>query len=173
VGNGIELETSDASTTATFAVIKVLGSQAAEDLGLVPPGQDQSNPATVGVGIETITGRDVHPLEVKGIFNSLIRLRTALEGDNLLQIDRAIELLDEATLGLNFSRAELGARQQALDILQARQDSERTNLESALSVEIDVDFVEVVSELTARQTAYQASLQLAGRTFQLTLLDYL
>ncbi len=58
-------------------------------------------------------------------------------------------------------------------MLQTRQDSERINLEGALSLEIDVDFVEVVSELTARQTAYQASLQLAGRTFQLTLLDYL
>jgi flagellar hook-associated protein 3 FlgL len=60
-GNGIELTTTDASTTAPFAVFKVLGSQAADDLGLVPVGQDQSAPATVGVGVETITGRDVTP----------------------------------------------------------------------------------------------------------------
>jgi flagellar hook-associated protein 3 FlgL len=112
-------------------------------------------------------------LEVKGVFNALIRLRQALEDEDLLQIQRGIDLLDDSALNLNFARAELGARAQGLDVLQNRQGSERVNLESALSGEIDTDFVEVVSELTARQTAYQASLQLAGRTLQLTLLDFL
>jgi flagellar hook-associated protein 3 FlgL len=172
-GNGIELTTTDASVAAPFAVLKIFDSQAAEDLGLVPVGQNQSNPATVGPGVETITGRDVNPREVKGVFNALIRLRDALLEEDVLQIDRSIELLDDAALGLNFARAELGARQQALDVLQVRQDDERVNLDEALSLEIDADFVEVVSELTSRQTAYQANLQLAGRTLQLTLLDYL
>lgn len=172
-GNGIELETSDPSTTAQFAVIKVLNSQAAEDLGLVPIGQSQSNPPVAGGGVETITGRDVGTLEVAGVFTSLVRLQTALHNDDDLQIDRSIESLDDSSLGLNFARAELGARQQVLDVLQTRQAGEKTNLESALSNEIDTDFAATVSQLTARQAAYQASLQLTGRTFQLTLLDYL
>jgi flagellar hook-associated protein 3 FlgL len=172
-GNGIELVTNDPSTNATFAVLKVGGSQAAEDLGLIPPGEDISAPATVAGATEVITGRDVHPAEAKGVFNALIRLRDALRGDDVLQIGRAIELLDDGVQGMNFARAELGARQQGLDVLQTRLDSEQINLEDSLSKEIDVDFVEVVSEMTARQAAFQASLQLAGKTFQLTLLDYL
>lgn len=172
-GNGIELTTSDTSTNAAFAVIKVLGTQAAEDLGLVPIGENQSSPAVAGGGVETITGRDVNPREVKGVFNSLVRLRQALQVDDLLQIDRSIELLDEAVLGMNFARAELGARQQALDLLQVRQDGERISLEGSLSEEIEIDFVDAVSELTARQAAFQASLQLSGRVLQITLLDYL
>jgi hypothetical protein len=37
----------------------------------------------------------------------------------------------------------------------------------------DVDLATTISELTARQAALQASLQLIGRTTQLTLLDYI
>jgi flagellin-like hook-associated protein FlgL len=127
----------------------------------------------VAGGTETITGRDVRPHEAKGIFNALVRLRDALHNNDLLEIGRSVELLDDSVVDLNFARAELGARQQGLDVLKARLDSEQINLEESLSLEIDTDFVEVVSELTARQAAFQASLQLAGRTFQLTLLDYL
>src|SRR5690606_25408133 len=117
------------------------------------------NPASFGGGVEIITGRDVHPLETSSVFNALVRMRQALLDEDLLQLDRSIQLLDEAFLNLNFSRADLGARQQALDVLQTRQESEKIHLETALSEEIDVDFVAAVSELTARQTAYQASLQ--------------
>jgi flagellar hook-associated protein 3 FlgL len=173
VGNGIELTTTDTSTNATFAVLKIHDSQAAEDLGLVPVGERESAPAVIAGGTETITGRDVRPFEAKGIFNALVRLRDALHNNDILQVGRAVELLDDSVLDLNFARAELGARQQGLDVLQTRLDSEHINLEDSLSKEIDTDFVEVVSELTARQAAFQASLQLAGKTFQLTLLDYL
>ena len=172
-GNGLELVTTDVSVTAQFAVLEVGGSQAAEDLGLIPKGQDTSAPPVVAGGTETISGRDVNPREAKGVFNSLIRLRDALRNDDLLQIGRAMELLDASVLDMNFSRAELGARQQGLDVLKVRLDSEQINLEESLSLEIEVDFVEAVSEMTARQAAFQASLQLAGKTFQLTLLDYL
>jgi flagellar hook-associated protein 3 FlgL len=173
VGNGIELVTNDPSTNAQFAVLKINGSQAAVDLGLIPMGQETSAPPVVVGATEVITGRDVHPAEAKGIFNALVRLRDALRTNDVLQIGRSVELLDDAVLDLNFSRAELGARQQGLDVLQARLENEQINLEESLSKEIDVDFVEVVSELTSRQAAFQASLQLAGKTFQLTLLDYL
>ncbi|MEX0585116.1 MAG: flagellin, partial [Pirellulales bacterium] len=172
-GNGIELLTSDTSTAAQFAVLKVHGSQTAEDLGLIPKGQDTSAAPVVAGGVETITGRDVNPLEAKGVFNSLIRLRDALRNDDLLQISRSVELLDDAVLDLNFARAELGARQQGLDVLSSRLESEQINLEDVLSQEIDVDFVDAVSQLTARQASFQASLQLAAKTFNLTLLDYL
>jgi flagellin-like hook-associated protein FlgL len=58
-------------------------------------------------------------------------------------------------------------------LLSVRLEDEKISLESTLSLEIDADFVDVVSQLTARQAAFEASLQLIGRTFQLTLLDYL
>jgi flagellin-like hook-associated protein FlgL len=38
---------------------------------------------------------------------------------------------------------------------------------------MDVDIVEAISNLTIQQTAYQASLQMIGQSFQLTLLNFL
>jgi flagellar hook-associated protein 3 FlgL len=173
VGNGLELMTTDTSTTASFAVLKVQGSQAAEDLGLIPKGAQSSDPATASGGAEAISGRDVAPLEVAGVFTSLARLSDALRSNDLLGIERALGVLDASVLELNFARAELGARQQGLDLLSVRLEDEKISLESTLSLEIDADFVDVVSQLTARQAAFEASLELIGRTFQLTLLDYL
>ncbi len=63
--------------------------------------------------------------------------------------------------------------QQGLDAVGARLDDEGVELQRALSDEIDADLLEAISNMTARQAALQASLQLTSRVFQLTLLDYL
>jgi flagellar hook-associated protein 3 FlgL len=74
---------------------------------------------------------------------------------------------------LNYTRADLGAREQGLQIVQDHLSSEDIDLQSALSQNHDVDFVQVVSDLTARQTAYQASLMSLGKIMQMSLLNYL
>jgi len=173
VGNGIELITSDTATTAQFAVLRDPASFAANALGLVPEGQDQSGPPTVGGGTETITGRDVNPQEVAGVFTALIRLRDALRGNNSQDIERSISLLDDSALQLNFSRAELGARQQGLEVLDQRLTDEKISLKQALSNEIDTDLAAAISNFTARQAAFQASLQTSSRILQTSLLDFL
>lgn len=172
-GNGIELVTADNATTAPFEVRRVGGSLAGEQLGLLPIGQDQSPPPSVVGGLDALTGRDVNPLEVAGVFTALTRLRDALENNDGLALGRAVELLDEASLQLTFSRSELGARQQTLDVMRTRLETEEIELKGTLSDEIDADLAEVISEFLMRQAALQASLQTLAQTFRLTLLDYL
>ena len=60
----------------------------------------------------TLDGSDVNKKETDGIFTALIRLKQALENNDTAGIQRAVGLLDNATQQLNFSHAELGARQQ-------------------------------------------------------------
>jgi flagellin-like hook-associated protein FlgL len=122
---------------------------------------------------EQLTGRDVNPQEVQGVFTALLRLREALLADDVEGISRAIEILDEAQADLNFARAELGARRQGLDIATTRLEDEEVELRKNLSDEIDTDLVEAISELSARQVAYEAALRALGSTLQLTLLDFL
>lgn len=122
---------------------------------------------------EVLTGTDVNSCETEGIFTALLRIQHALETNDTWEVERAMELLDSSKTDMNFSRAELGAREQGLDTLANRLDSEDTNLKQALSLEYDSDFVAVVSELTGRQTALQASLQAMAQITKLTLLDYL
>jgi flagellin-like hook-associated protein FlgL len=172
-GNGIQLLTDGVATEATFAVVRRNASFAATHLGLVPDGQDASNPAAVNGPTESITGLDVNPLEAKGVFTALIRLRDALRENNQQEIARSVELLDEARLSVDFSRAEIGARQQGLDTLFGRLETEEIELRETLSLEIETDLVSAISEYTARQAAFQASLQTAGQLLQLTLLDFL
>ena len=128
---------------------------------------------TTGGTAEILTGTDTHTLEVRGLFNTLIRLQDALLAQNTVEIERAIQLLDEDLDRLAFSRAELGARQQALDVMQPRLEDEEVELRRVLSDEIDVDLVEAISNLTARQAAFEATLRVIAQTFQLSLLDFL
>ncbi len=121
----------------------------------------------------TMTGTDVNPREVEGVFTALVRLRDALRANDVLGIERAIDVLDTGATAVNFSRAELGARQKSLDVLQSRLGVEEVDLQASLSLEIDVDITEAISNFTARQASYQASLQTAAQTLRISLLDYL
>jgi len=172
-GNGIELVTSDAAITAQFAVLRENFSNAGWDLGLIPRNLDISSAPVVAGGTETITGADVNPLETEGVFNSLIRIRDSLRTDNLLELERSIDSLDEGTEHINYVRGEIGARQQSLDVLGIRLGDEEIELKSALSEEIEVDLAEAISNLVSRQAAYEASLAMAGQLSQLTLMDFL
>jgi len=57
--------------------------------------------------------------------------------------------------------------------MQTRLDSEEIDLQTAISNDYDADLVQVISDLTGRQIAFQASLQSSAAIFQMTLLDYL
>jgi flagellar hook-associated protein 3 len=126
-----------------------------------------------GGAAATLTGRDVNPQEVSGVFTALMRLRSALSNNDTAGIQRAVGLLDDAAFKINFARADSGARQQGLDVLKQRLDTENTQLRQALSDDIDADFTQVITDLTGRQTSFQAALQATSQTFKLTLLDYL
>ncbi len=144
----------------------------------LPTGSDGSGlvaatAATLAGGTQTLTGADVNPLETEGLLTALLRLQSALEVDDIEEAHRAIDLLDQEVVSLNFSRAELGARQQGLDIMQMRLEDENVNLRTSLSEDFDVDMVEAISEFTGRQIAMEASLRTSAAILQMTLLNYL
>lgn len=173
VGNGIELVTSDASTTAPFRVERANASFAANDLGLIPVGQDNSNAPVVSGGSETITGRDTNSLEVNGVFTSLFRLRDALRSNDQREIERSAALLDDSLEDVNFARSALGAQQQSIDLLVTRSEDEVIELKSVLSEEIEADLPAAISEFAARQASYEATLRTTAQIAQLTLLNFL
>ncbi len=134
-----------------------------------------SGPAgtTSGGVAESLQSSDVNPIEVKGVFNTLVKLADALYAQDDAQVERTMALLLEDLDRLGYGRAEMGLRGQFLDTVQARLDDETVQLRTTLSGEIDSDLVEAISQLTIKQTSMQASLQLIGRTFQLSLLDFI
>ena len=121
----------------------------------------------------TLTGAEVNPLEVSGVFNSLLRLYDAVAADDLGGIERAVALMDEDFERANFARAEIGARGRSLETLSDQLEDEEVQLRSTLSDEIDTDLADAIAQLTAQQAALEATLRLTAQTFQLSLFDFL
>ena len=144
------------------------GSEAAEYLGLIPEGAT----TVTGAG-GTISGTDRNYLESSSVFTTLIRLRDALTANDINAISRGVADIDADIERVTSARADVGARAKALDVSIENLEDEDVQLRSALSEEIEVDLVEAISNLTARQVSLQASLQAMAQTMQLTLLNYL
>jgi flagellin-like hook-associated protein FlgL len=170
VGNGIELI--DNGTGGNLSIERLNNSQAATDLGLLAADQNRRT-GSGATPTQTLSGTDTNQQEVNSVYNALLRMREALRTNNQVEIGRAFGLIDEGNQSINFGRAEIGARQQGLDTLQTRLEDEELELQTTLSNEIDTDLASAISEMTKRQAAMQASLQLMGQTARLTLLDYL
>ena len=172
VGNGIELVDNSVGS-GHLTVTRTNGSLAAIDLGLVPPGEESSSSSTSGAAPDLLTGADVNPQETLGLFTALLRLQSGLLSSDNEEIQRAVGMLDEQTTRMNFARAELGARQQGLDVLKTRLEDENTELQSTLSTDYDADITEVVTNLSAAQVALEASYRAIAQMVQVTLLNYL
>ncbi len=93
---------------------------------------------------ETLQGADVNAQQSQGVFTALVRLRNALTVGDVAKINQSLDLLDNATVNLNFTHAELGAREQSLDALSSRLDSEQIDLQAAFSQETDIDLSKAI-----------------------------
>ncbi|MGI8978888.1 MAG: hypothetical protein ACR2FY_06655 [Pirellulaceae bacterium] len=177
----IDLDASATTTNTIIAAIQSDGTFAAALDATADPTNDGSGiPAATGtVGTTSggasavLTGSEINPQEVEGVFNSLLRLSAALEANNQADIERAMALLDEDFDRINFSRAEIGFRGRNLEALQIRIADETNQVQGALSQEIDTDYASAISSLTSRQAALEASLRLSAQLSQLTLLNFL
>ncbi|MGN6545017.1 MAG: hypothetical protein ACTHK7_08200, partial [Aureliella sp.] len=148
------------------------GSQAAWGLGLVPQGQSGASGTTVGTD-SVISGLDVSGVEVEGTFTTLIRLEDAIANGRTNDMERLVNSLDTDIGRLSLSRSVVGTRQQTVEGLQSRNDEQKIQLKDVESNEIEADLAEVISQLSSRQAAFQASLQLIGQSNQMSLFNFL
>jgi len=157
----------DAQFSATLDTTADPGNDGSGNLAATAP------VAFSGGASESLAGQDVNPSEAPGVFTALLRLRDALLANDVPAITRAIDILDQASTTLNFARADLGAREQGLDVLSNRLDDEQVELKDNLSQESEIDLAEAISELTARQASLEAALRTLAQTVNLTLLNFL
>lgn len=166
-GNGVELV--DVSGGAgELSVTRIDASQAAEYLGLLDKDQTTRTSAT---GI--LTGADRNSVENDSVFNTLIRLRDALADNDLPAIERAAAKLDEDIERVTFAQADVGTRFKNLELSKFNLQEEEIQVRAALSEEVDVDLVEAISAMTARQISLEASLRATANILQLSLLNFI
>lgn len=169
-GNGIVL--SAPAGTQPMEIKNAGGSQAAWALGLVPLDAEKSVGVTSGLQT-TISGRDVSGVEVEGVFNSLIRMRQAIEQGRTQDMGRITAALDQDVQRMSMSRGLVGTRQQSIERTKDLSADQQIQLKQIESNELDADLASVISEMTARQASLQASLQLMGSASKLTLFNYI
>ena len=99
------------------------------------------------------------------MFNTLLRLQQALPTDDQPDIQRTTALLDQDTSRVSLAQSELGVREQGLATTRANLQTNSTTLQGQLSQNLDVDLTQAISDLTSRQTAFQAALQTTGASF--------
>jgi flagellar hook-associated protein 3 FlgL len=106
-------------------------------------------------------------------FSVLIRLRDALQTNDVEGIQEELVNLDTVYQRMATEAAEIGAKMNTLEMKRnILSDTELTTTERLSSLE-DIDIVKAFTDLTMKQSAYQAALTAAAKVTQLSLADYL
>ncbi len=168
--NGLILSALDGGQP--LSVSNVGGSQAAWGLGLVAHGASSSTGTFNGVN-SVIRGADVSGVQVEGVFSSLSRLRTAITGNRQEDLPGIVDALDADLQRLSLARSVVGARQQSIESIKSSSAEQQTRLKEIESNELDADLAQTIAELSGRQAALEASLQMMGQITKLTLFNYI
>ncbi|QBG47415.1 flagellar hook-associated protein 3 [Verrucomicrobia bacterium S94] len=106
-------------------------------------------------------------------FAPLIEMRDALlAGENPAGTTLQTRI-DEAAEQVIVGRASVGAYLEHLSFVNEIRSNQEVSLMENISDIADVDLAQAVSELTEKQTAYQAALAMATKTVDLSLLNYI
>jgi flagellar hook-associated protein 3 FlgL len=88
-------------------------------------------------------------------------------------IQAALPALQAAQDQILAARGDVGARMNRVQTASDNLDSMKISLKKIISAKQDVDILQVTSDLTTQQTAFQVALSASAKTSQLSLLDYL
>lgn len=170
VGNGLQLKAPPGANPLTIR--QPGASDAGIRLGWIPEGSNQAEATVVG-SVDTIIGRDFAPRDAGGTLDTLLRLqRAVLEGDQpeLARLQQRLDLdLDRASR----TRGRVGVWASHLEQLKTVAEDRVVRLQGQLSDELDADLATVISDLSQRQLALEASMRIIGQTAQLTVLNFL
>ena len=138
-------------------------------------GDDGGFPIIVsdGVTLDTaVSGKQAFASTVDPVL-VLTDLIKGLEDNDPTAISGQLDALDQSQAQIVNERADVGARLNRLDATETHLDGFKTNIQQMLSDTEDLDFTKAVTDLTAQQSAFQASLASASKIIQPSLLDYL
>lgn len=108
------------------------------------------------------------------IFEIIDNFIADLQAGNISDISNTVlGQVDRATDNIINIYSEIGSRINRLEMTKTQHQNNQLSIQTMLSNIEDIDITEVVMELKKADSIYQASLQVAGKVFPQTLLDYL
>jgi flagellar hook-associated protein 3 FlgL len=163
VGNGISITDNDGSSTGPLTVETNAISTA---LGIA--GTQSSTDPT-----QPLVGTNVNPIQANGIFNLLTQLQSALSTSSNTELSQLQPLLQQELNNFGVVQANVGSQQQMISGLQSELTTQQTNVQSALSDQMNVNMASALTQLTQLQTSLQATLQSTASTMQMSIYNYL
>jgi flagellar hook-associated protein 3 FlgL len=163
----------DQSTTAPFAAS---GTGASLDYTTTTPSGTRS--VQIGEGQSMQIAHDGSQILLNtGVLDAVKALGRALDQASPTYgstgITAAMSSIDSAFTSVQNLVGDVGAKSRQLEMAQQNVDAYRTNLTVFKSNLEDVEVEQAITELTSRQTAYQAALLSTTKVLGLTLTDYL
>jgi flagellar hook-associated protein 3 FlgL len=142
------------------------------------PGQVGTYQGDHGVSLARIGPASTLQVNVAGdsVFQPAIDALTQLKNDlmNGTGVQQStIGQIATALQAVSTVRASVGARANRLDQAKSGQQALQTSNQALLSQLEDADMPSAITELTKRQTTYQATLAVTAKVMQTSLLDYL
>jgi flagellar hook-associated protein 3 FlgL len=107
------------------------------------------------------------------IIGDLDTLATALTTNNVSGIQGTLPVFQDAQNQILALRGDVGARMNRVQNASDNLDSMKLSLNKVISAKQDADILQVTSDLTTQQNAFQVALAASAKTSQLSLLDYL
>ncbi|WP_066175600.1 flagellar hook-associated protein FlgL [Bacillus marinisedimentorum] len=134
-------------------------------------GPDVNIEVSKGVRIPVnIDGDQVFPA---GLFTDLQKLEGTLNGTAAGDVGSFLSTLDGHMDNIVASRAEMGARYNRVELIEARVDEQEVIANRILSDNEDADIERVITELKTQESIHRAALGVGSRIMQPTLLDFL
>jgi flagellar hook-associated protein 3 FlgL len=161
VGNGVSILDNSGTGPLTIA-----GNDTSLALGIAGT-ESGADPAVA------LTGEDVNPQESDGLLSLLTSLEQALRIGDDAELTKLNEQVDAEADRFFQTLGELGVRTRTLEDVESRLLDEEVLIKEDLSQQFDADLAEVLSNFVAQQQVLQATYQVAGQGFQLSLIQFL
>ena len=81
--------------------------------------------------------------------------------------------LDKLTEQVLQTRAEVGAKQNRLELMTNRLEVQEVNVTKQMSLNEDTDYAKTITEMTTAESIHQASLSVGAKIIQQTLVDFM
>lgn len=147
------------------------------DLSVNPPRFSQNREAVtvkMADGVEIRINTDVTNVFGEKLFQDLSDLREALQnGVSGEKISGFLSNIQEHLDHVTSAQAELGARQNRVDMMKNRLEDQAVTAKKILSDNEDANMEEVITNLLTQESVHRAALAAGSRIIQPTLMDFL
>ncbi len=177
-GNRVDYDVTYDYNSGTFSIEEdgTLGRKLEDFQLLWKSGSDAGESAAQVLGFSE-TDVSATPIEgdtaTWGIFETLFDLKEYLASDDVDGIQRTLTRLDNHYNSITSTLADTGIKYNRLEVSQQVILESTNSLTERKSMIEDADYIEATMNLTAIQTAYEASLNSTAKIINVSLVDYL